>query len=579
MIVLILFSPKQVASPGNLLISGLAEPVVQAYSLITELVERYEGTRHSETGDRVPSESIESRRAFKTLVEKREDRHILDLLVLPGWVKEILLDFVKESGLDSISDLEVREGNAGSHDQTSAMNTNFRPFITADWEEEGTAAVSRNKSSSKTSSSSTIKKQKHSPAQRHTVRTEMREAEEEQRLSAGNKEFCLLLKFFTAMGYTESVVNRVLARTGPKEASQILDLVQQEQDRSDQEQVLHGFSDMRGENINTLNEKARNRPCETEHKEDPDAAAASAERDLIMISNNGKVRENMEGGLSGEPEGGSQEKKENGNEEDFVLGVVKKAAASCGYSEQKVAKVYGMLNNGSTHKLLLELQREETQEANSLREGPRETDDVVLEKKKAGSGQDNVDTDSDDDGWVEFPASVPGPVLFPRMTTPQQLPVSQFVSQPKQHQLSESRTPHRNIHSDIKGPPMTLYPSLSDAPPAPNIPTKAHFEHTIHVPNLTMLKQKHYSQDNVGNHLPSNSQKKVLPNPDMIRNNLSPTRMTHQHGSTPASTVVVTGEQRFLEGLQTPFDLELTDKPGVQKLRAIIIDGSNVAMR
>uniref|UniRef100_A0A3P8WQL3 KH and NYN domain containing n=1 Tax=Cynoglossus semilaevis TaxID=244447 RepID=A0A3P8WQL3_CYNSE len=384
-----------VASPGNLLISGLAEPVVQAYSLITELVERYEGTRHSETGDRVPSESIESRRAFKTLVEKREDRHILDLLVLPGWVKEILLDFVKESGLDSISDLEVREGNAGSHDQTSAMNTNFRPFITADWEEEGTAAVSRNKSSSKTSSSSTIKKQKHSPAQRHTVRTEMRE-------------------FFTAMGYTESVVNRVLARTGPKEASQILDLVQQEQDRSDQEQVLHGFSDMR--------------------------------------------------------------------------------------------------------------------------------------------------------------------VLFPRMTTPQQLPVSQFVSQPKQHQLSESRTPHRNIHSDIKGPPMTLYPSLSDAPPAPNIPTKAHFEHTIHVPNLTMLKQKHYSQDNVGNHLPSNSQKKVLPNPDMIRNNLSPTRMTHQHGSTPASTVVVTGEQRFLEGLQTPFDLELTDKPGVQKLRAIIIDGSNVAM-
>lgn len=45
-----------------------------------------------------------------------------------------------------------------------------------------------------------------------------------------------------------------------------------------------------------------------------------------------------------------------------------------------------------------------------------------------------------------------------------------------------------------------------------------------------------------------------------------------------ASSVVVTGEQRFLEGLQMPFDLKLTDQPGDPKLRTIIIDGSNVAM-
>uniref|UniRef100_A0A3B5A0U3 NEDD4-binding protein 1-like n=1 Tax=Stegastes partitus TaxID=144197 RepID=A0A3B5A0U3_9TELE len=92
-----------VGSPGSLLISGLAEPVVRAYSLIADLVERYEGTqsRRPETGDRGSGESLDSRRAFKTLVETWEDRHILDLLVLPVSVKEILLDLVKEAGLGS----------------------------------------------------------------------------------------------------------------------------------------------------------------------------------------------------------------------------------------------------------------------------------------------------------------------------------------------------------------------------------------------------------------------------------------------------------------------------------------------
>ncbi|KAF3837333.1 hypothetical protein F7725_004797 [Dissostichus mawsoni] len=45
-----------------------------------------------------------------------------------------------------------------------------------------------------------------------------------------------------------------------------------------------------------------------------------------------------------------------------------------------------------------------------------------------------------------------------------------------------------------------------------------------------------------------------------------------------ASSVVVTGEQRFLEGLQMPFDLKLKDQPGDPNVRTIVIDGSNVAM-
>ena len=105
--------PTQVGSPGFLLISGLTEPVVKAYSLITDLVERYEATqgRRTDSGERGSGESLDSRRAFKSLVEIWEDRHTLDLLVLPGAVKENLLDLVRESGLGSDPVVVVLEEN------------------------------------------------------------------------------------------------------------------------------------------------------------------------------------------------------------------------------------------------------------------------------------------------------------------------------------------------------------------------------------------------------------------------------------------------------------------------------------
>ncbi len=97
----------QVGSQGLVLITGLTEPVVKAYSLITDLVEKYKSSqgRRSEAG----LESLESRRAFKAIVESLEDRHTLDLLVLPVLVKEVLLDLVKQSGLDSHA-MRAREG-------------------------------------------------------------------------------------------------------------------------------------------------------------------------------------------------------------------------------------------------------------------------------------------------------------------------------------------------------------------------------------------------------------------------------------------------------------------------------------
>ncbi len=79
--------------------------MVKAYSLITDLVEKYKSSqgRRSEAG----LESLESRgpskpswRVWRTVT--------LDLLVLPV-VKEVLLDLVKQSGLDSHA-MRAREG-------------------------------------------------------------------------------------------------------------------------------------------------------------------------------------------------------------------------------------------------------------------------------------------------------------------------------------------------------------------------------------------------------------------------------------------------------------------------------------
>uniref|UniRef100_A0A096LW29 KH and NYN domain containing n=1 Tax=Poecilia formosa TaxID=48698 RepID=A0A096LW29_POEFO len=443
-----------VGSPGFLLVSGLAEPVVRAYSLIADLVVRYEGTqsKRTEMGDRVLGESLDSRRAFKTLVEKWEDRHVLDLLVLPGTVKEILLDLVKESGLGSSPSPEPMRDDTGakSHNDSrddwdkasSSKKTLPDPFSNADRWAEGKAttydsaakdpflqdifspAGTRGKAEGAEErllhSPQEVGEEEQLEKQAITVKAGEGQGDSEEpewQLSMGNKEFWLLLKFFTAMGYTEDVVKRVLKKTGPKEASQILDLVQQEQDLSD-----------RGEELTIRNHKQGR---------------------------------------------GSEDVQEAEHQEDFVLGVMKKAAATCGYTEENVTKIYSMLSEGSTHQLLLELQKKESKETEGSKKEPREIHDVLVEKEEINLGLAETETKG------EF-----------------------FIHKDKRDpDEGQTKEPKRSMQTRDK------------------------------------------------------------------RSFIS-----------PSSSVVVTGEQRFLEGLQTPFQLKLTDEPGNPNLRAIVIDGSNVAM-
>ncbi|XP_041842439.1 protein KHNYN isoform X2 [Melanotaenia boesemani] len=563
-----------VGSPGFLLISGLTEPVVRAYSLIADLVARYEGTqsRRPETWER-GFESLDSRRAFKTLVEKWEDRHILDLLVLPGSVKEILLDLVKESGLGSSPSPELMDSNAGTRGMAEGAEERLPSFPQEMGEEH-------------------LKHQ----ASFGTERSKGQQGDEEPELhlSMGNKEFWLLLKFFTAMGYTEEVVKRVLARTGPKEASQILDLVQQEQDHSDREQAICCVPKAKNQYSAALN-LVENRPCETEHREDEGTGEAKVIGNNVEM-NVGQEEEEGATGRSRQPKGeDSVELEVKGEEEDFVLGVVKRAAASCGYAEQNVAKVYNMLPDGSTHQLLLKLQEEGSREVDSLSEGPRESDDMILNKVEPKVGQTEDEPrreaelfipaekrESDERGQVKVP-NIPAPTAEPGLflwpNKPQQLPMSQYTSQLQQHQPFQ--TPHQVIQPEVKGPPMPIYSSSLD-PPFKSCQSNKQHDRATYWPDPAVSKQSHQTHNNSSNSKLHSSQSlkqafQAQP-PIFTVNDSSSTRARERRAFVSPSSVVVTGEQRFLEGLQTPFELKLTDKPGDPELRTIIIDGSNVAM-
>ncbi|KAM3857546.1 NEDD4-binding protein 1 [Diretmus argenteus] len=585
-----------VGSPGFLLVSGLMEPVVRAYSIITDLVERYEGTqsRHADAADSVSGEHLDSRRAFKSLVEKWEDKHILDLLVLPGSVKEILLDLVRESGLGLSPGDSTAEG--ASHSQRAHRALIQPSNNTEQWGDGATAGLGADKDSflhppftsvsTRRRDESAEERRVHSPLEvgemgqpEEVEMLEIKDEEEEEEgegellLSVGSKkEFGLLLKFFTAMGYTENVVRRVLSRTGPKEASQILDLVQQEQDRNDQKS---------------------NRPCETEHREGKGMAGAGGGANVVSSTGGtseeaGNTMEGIQGGEWDEEAGGEERGSKRGqgaretggggaNEENFVLGVLKRAAASCGYTEKKVSEVYSMLPDVTTHQLLLELQRE----SETHRDGPREVDDVVQERNggEAAAGEQEIRRGNEENRAErkslkeKRETDDTGKVGVPKLTVPaaerefflwDMKSTNQFTGS-NQHQLSESQ---------VRGPPLPTYPPTLD-------PLFTHLQSPkqSHASNRSP-QFAHAPKQNLPPHGydPNPKPQSAQSHGGLLPATFSPRPARPPIFTSTASGVVVTGEQRFLEGLQTPFHLQLIDKPGDPNLRAIIIDGSNVAM-
>uniref|UniRef100_A0A3Q0RU26 KH and NYN domain containing n=1 Tax=Amphilophus citrinellus TaxID=61819 RepID=A0A3Q0RU26_AMPCI len=212
--------------------------------------------------------------------------------------------------------------------------------------------------------------------------------------------------------------------------------------------------------------------------------------------------------------------------------------------EENVTKLYNLLPEGSTHQLLLELQKEGVREAEAFREGPREMDDVVLEAGRPKVGPADIEIRREIESFKpaeKRESDETGKVMMPNLI---------YTSKQKQHKQSKSQTPHI-ILPEVKGPPMPTYASSMDLQ-LTNFQSNKQQAHIK--PNSSPSKQNHQAHNN-------------------------PSKGSDKRSFVSPPSVVVTGEQRFLESLQIPFELKLTDKPGDPTLRAIIIDGSNVAMR
>lgn len=541
----------QVGSVGCLLISGLVEPVVKAYSLVVDLAEKYSSSQTQPFEAR--SDSMDSRRTFKSMVERLEDSHTLELLVLPVMVKEVLLDLVKQSGLDpstldsgvvsagatkslkiqeSMDRLMLRESkenqnleilkstvisprangtsffnfpnyrinNAGKQDNQAEPPSQFFSCLVAGTEPRPDAA------------SASVKKQDREVqkwSEGISLDTEgggkskQEEKHGESIVSTASKqENEHLLNFFTAMGFNDEVVCRVLARTGPREPSQVLDLIQQEHDKT-----------------------------------------------VIQI-----IKQEVNGAPGNK-------------DEDFVLGVMKKAAASCGYTEEKVAEIYSNLPELKPHELILELQRKGMRESSGRNDSDKkkgeETEEPkrnipILQRPKESILKEERKTERvhgkcamtntekfENDRRVHSEGvnkkkqgmqahGRESSSVEPRMPEHPIKPVKMDVASTKADFFSPSlnRPPFHTISPSVCGPPQPTYPS----PQHTNISEErnATAESMILRP-----KQKH---------LPSKA------------------------------GAVITGQQRFLEGLETPFVLQLKDDHGDPGLRPVIIDGSNVAM-
>ncbi|KAL7855789.1 hypothetical protein AOLI_G00193930 [Acnodon oligacanthus] len=586
----------EVGSVGCLLIFGLAEPVVKACSLITGLADKYRNSQLEPVD--IASESLDSRRTFKSLVEKPEDSHTLDLLALPVVVKEALLDLVKQSGVDP-STLDSAAVSAGSrtllelqenidrlmHRKSTEHRTpDVLGNFTFPGRQNGTflSHTPRSDFSSK-SQNYGIKNKEEQPREekglsgtshsqflhcsvgvsQHTEEQQESEQQEEYLLSTGSKqEHEHLLKFFTAMGYDEQIVCRVLTRTGPREPSQVLDVIQQEQDASGIQIECNNARVSVQEALPCMSKEASQGPepsmvfdlipqeqDKSEIQKDHRNARVLDQEAMPGITREADVGVN---GASG------------AKEYDFVLGVVKKAAASCGYTEENVAEVYSTRPQLTPFELIHELQRMGMKvPENRVGDDRKRAEKPEEQQKKATASHKLRETDFKEEKQIdrkievtktEKPENNRGISLSEKSTKTEgvQVDVRERTSiQPRiQGPLMQTGTvdwsnkPGRP--STFHRQPIQILPPFIRGPPQPSYPLSP-----LH-PNVS-------------------EQQIIAPmeNPAIRPKYIPP----------PSKTgAVVTGSQRFLESLEKPFDLQLTNTPGDSGLRQIIIDGSNVAM-
>ncbi|KAG2462643.1 NEDD4-binding protein 1 [Polypterus senegalus] len=630
-----------VGSHGCLLVSGLIEPVVMARSWITSLKEKYSQNQ------RLPDDrEILIKKKFKTLIEKYDDKHSIDLLLLPSSVKEDLLELVErfykihEEAANQMSNLKessiqilCNRASAPKYRQSNVEdlpceNRGTVEFIQhANLDHFAHLTLDKNVNNSEMSndriptesidpmcfpcagaakdfshSSENVQHKSNPITNVYPCLTGLKDTvaystpqkspekihdnKDSHPSSGSDNETKILLTFFTTMGYQEEVVGKVLSRASKLEVSQILDMIQQEQDKNS--------------DLGISSENVENLALEREN---------SSESSLNVPNSCTSVSE------------------------DFILSVIKTAAKSCGYSEQELLEVYG--KGKSTNELLVLLHADKGKESPSS----KTTEHMLLTNPSPGTCyQVPVQKplvfntcDSLTSGMIHSKGVIPertrewtdynskmfyentnqvtrGKVTYSELplTKPygnaEEVPDDQQIfydlnsgnritnSLTRKHSLNEATQEQQVLQYNlvpgdnfgtwtqndsfayksrldlqkanclalaptIKGPPQNVYHSS---------PTKSASEKNS--PRLFPHIEQEFPS--IHGKSPSNNSVKRK---DRKREDTKETMSQRE-------TAVVTGQQRYLEFIQTPFELQLTNSPGIPDLRHIIIDGSNVAM-
>uniref|UniRef100_A0A8C5SMY8 RNase NYN domain-containing protein n=1 Tax=Laticauda laticaudata TaxID=8630 RepID=A0A8C5SMY8_LATLA len=249
--------------PGTLLISGLAEAFVMAHSRIQEFVGKHQ------KNPKLPEErEAQVKRSFRELVENYDDKHAMDLLILPTSVKEELLCLVKEiqeedkegqrngyrTPFNSGPDWPV-EFTRPQESLQKAADSMQLPYPAKPWDARTNSPTVDAKSQDQKHlhvprddfSRSSDEAQLHTKPQGHlpdlngpqhwleilsgykvlTENLEDHQAVEKNPHWATESKFKMRLNFFKTMGYEEHVVKKILLEGGVQEApSTILDRVQ-----------------------------------------------------------------------------------------------------------------------------------------------------------------------------------------------------------------------------------------------------------------------------------------------------------------------------------------------------------------
>ncbi|KAL2079094.1 hypothetical protein ACEWY4_024838 [Coilia grayii] len=680
-----------VGSPGCVLISGLAEPAVRAYSLIVDLVERFENSqgRRMDAGARGAGESLDSRRVFKALVERWDDRHTLDLLVLPVSVKEVLLELVKDSRWSSTAysaaeapvpwvDMgrpsagpgimaldrqpytmpelqpDKSQHSPGSSSGTLPAQSNAPVEAGLHFHQQGTVLPSTSpagaplpdpffrsfgvvdRAAPRGQTEGADEREQGAQGAQGWMRGVPQEdaGDEESSVTAvsvggGQDDVSLLLKFFTAMGFMEDAVRRVIARTGPRDACEILELVQQEQDQE-------GEGKREGEEEKEATQKNSSRRAGDGAEGEPTFGRGEERGEQSHTSLGKSIGDRSPG--EGLRSGGQEEEKEKEKEEkeDFVLGVVKKAAASCGYTEEQVQEVCSNMPEISLHQVVLELQRQSgrdgkpagtnTTGAGSIvsqqgQQRPREslagldgTGEEEMRRRKMKEEERNATKEMKDktvvgkreteeeDNYQRTPLGTVRQPVTKEPTTQDQNVLRPFAEHaaierylidqaygdttrevsPKRERAvvmdqqdgsDPFRTPATGVASKTEPNNWNTFSQQSQHQgPGQSDPGSQGGPAPIRGPPQPLYPHGIPLADS---HLPFTAPSPA-PSPAPFP---FPTRPRLRHNVHPMTAgAIVTGQQRFLEGLQKPFQLKLADDPGDPGLRQVIIDGSNVAM-